>query len=121
MNRNERKYIAWLNRNFPRVAAAAVREIERDAMMGTVGDFSFIEKLTEAVEKIGPALVNVKAQRDLLKVQTERARQGLEPLDASQLSPTMKVEVEPSLNIPTWAKFLGGGLLVAGAVKMLRR
>lgn len=120
MNRNARKYIAWLKKAHPRVATAAIREVERDAMMG-LGEGSFIDKLTQAVEKVGPALVNVKAQRDLLKVQTERARQGLPPLDASQLSPTMRVAVEPSLNIPNWLKLLGGGLLVAGAVKLLRK
>lgn len=115
MNANQKKFVRWMAKNHPEVARRAKEMLERDALMAEVG--GFVDAFTDAIEKVAPALLNVKAQRDLLKVQVERARQGLEPLEASQISPTVKVAVEPSFTVPTWLKWTGGGLLVAAGAR----
>jgi len=106
VNANQKKFVGWLVKNHPKVARAATRAVERDALMGDLG--SFIDAFTSAIEKVAPALISADQQRRIMKMQVDRARQGLAPLEASQYSPT--VRVEPSFTVPGWVKWGAGGV-----------
>ena len=68
----------------------------------------------DAISKTATALVMTNAQRELLAVQIERARNGQPPLDSSEygLGATVGVSPEPIER----AGLVGGGLIVLWAL-----
>lgn len=115
MNTNQRKYVEFIKAKFPALYARAMAEVARQQRVAGIGELSgFLDTFTQAVEKLTPVVVQAKAQKDLLKVQMDRARQNLPPLEASQYAPAMRVEVQPSVGLSPMAKaaaWVGAGLL----------
>lgn len=110
MKRNQKKFVEWLAKRHPKLAKRALREVQKQAAMGTVD--GFFDTLVGAVQKIAPVVVQAKAQKDLLKVQMDRAKAGQPPLEAAQYSPGVQVEVKA----PAWVKPLAIGTAIGGAL-----
>jgi|SRR4051812_30026375 hypothetical protein len=70
------------------------------------------ESWIDALGRILPGLVMADSQRRLLNVQMDRARQGLPPLDASQVG----LGVSVGLSDSTRNLLIVGGLAAAGLV-----
>ena len=59
--------------------------------LSTIG--SWFSQLAPVIQGVGQAVVTVKAQNDLLKINLERAKQGLEPLTPQQAGTAVGVSV----------------------------
>ncbi len=100
-------FLQWLAMNQPEVYNRAMRAMAQQGLSGILdldtsawlADFNaglstgstttaqtqaWWEKLVPMITGIGQAVVTVKSQNDLLKLNLERAKKGLEPLTAQQ-------------------------------------
>lgn len=69
------------------------------------------------IVQAGTAYLQLEQQRELLKIQNERARQGLPPLDASAYTPGVSVGVAQSTqNTLITALLIMGGVYLAGKI-----
>lgn len=73
------------------------------------------ESWIDALERILPAVVSTWQQKEILQVQVERAKQGLPPLNASQLAAGVNVGLSPEVQRMVW---IGGAALLAAVVYM---
>lgn len=70
-----------------------------------------LQQLTTAAT----SYLSLEQQRELLRIQNERARQGLPPLDVSQYTPGVSVGVAQSTqNTLLWVVTIAGGVYLAG-------
>lgn len=69
------------------------------------------EKALAAATEIGGAYFGYQAQKDILKVQTQRAQQGLPPIPTEAYAPTIRhsVDIPPEFR----QQVMGGGTLMA--------
>lgn len=87
--KNRALYLAWLRQNFPELyddAVASVREsFERQQLSGlfdSIGNAfkGIIDNVTQSLPQLAQTYTQYQAQKDLLKANTQRAQQGLPPL-----------------------------------------
>lgn len=120
MNTNQRKYVEFIKAKFPALYERAMDEVARQQRVAGLGDWgNFFNNFTAAVEKITPTIIQAKGQRDLLKVNLNLAKQGKDPIKAENYAPAMKVQVEPSFNIPPAVTWIGGGLVALLLIRKL--
>lgn len=76
---------------------------------------SFLQTLAQTAT----TYLTLDQQKELLRIQNERARQGLPPLDVSQYTPGVSVGVESSTRNTALlvVGLLVGGMLLAKAIK----
>ena len=105
---NEQKFIDFMREFFPETYKEAMLQSSdsynaqlgldtpktRFPMQRAVPKKSWFESFTDSIKKIAPALIQYKTQKNILKVQLQRAKQGLPPLDTSALAPTIRVQPE---------------------------
>lgn len=60
-------------------------------------DASWYEKLIDVAKQAIPLFVQAEAQEEILDVQLKRAKQGLPPLNVSQISPQVNVGLAPQI------------------------
>lgn len=107
-----RQFLAWLRVNDPFLYEVALkggdilqREKEANAQMGDYslgfswGDLASgigdaFKTAASTVKDILPAYAQYKSQSKILKMQMERAQQGLPPLETEYYTPTVKVAPE---------------------------
>jgi len=61
---------------------------------GLEGFSDLISKFTDTISDIAPKYAEYKTQRSIAKMQMDRARKGLEPIDTAKLSPTIRIQPE---------------------------
>lgn len=94
------EFAAWLKRNHPGIYQKAKAEADRKTgvkQMAGLGEddakqgwfSSFLEKAAA----VGSTYLNLKNQRDALKLNIERAQAGMPPVDI-ETTPTLKTQVE---------------------------
>lgn len=104
-------FVKWVKIEFPRLAAAAERAAGAPGQLGglAAGEAvattvtqqpSAIDKFVSTIQTLAPQYLQYRAQQDLLKVQLDRARQGLPPLDPSQYAPAVQLSVDPRMYSP---------------------
>lgn len=71
--------------------AASLNEIAPNVVQLTEANRQGDEPWYEALARLLPAIAATQQQRELLKVQTERAKAGLPPLDTSQYGVGVRV------------------------------
>lgn len=54
-----------------------------------------LTSITDSLSKAAQAYLTVKGQKDILKLQSQRAAQNLPPLDSAYYTPGMRVDVAP--------------------------
>lgn len=125
MDRAQQEYIQYVKTKFPAVYSAAISKVKNE-----MGDFDWggmFSSFSKAVSEVAPQILQLKQQRDMLKLQTERAKKGQPPIDTGSYSAPVSYEygkgaydVETKIaGIPLkWLLLGGAGLLV---VFMLRK
>ncbi len=100
------QFADWLKTNHPALFKRAIRVAENATNngLGQVAPVaeptkSFWEKFTEAAAGLGTTYLTLKNQRDAMKINLERAQQGLSPIDAGTSAPviTTQVALSPEL------------------------
>lgn len=113
-----KKFIAWASKNAPQIAREIKREVSKAAnvtLSATVPETSrpWYETALDIAQQAIPTYIQYQAQRDIMKMQLDRARQGLPPLDTSQIAPTVRVQAEVP-GVTNWimpVALIGGGIL----------
>ena len=114
------QFMAWVQQNFPALAAAAIEAAENNSVSG-LGQMgppapeqlggSFWEKLTSGALALGGTYLTLRAQRDAMKLNLARAEQGLPPIDPGLSAPTIRtvIDIDPNL-ARNLASNIGSGL-----------
>lgn len=83
---------------------------------------AWYQDVLQSLTGAATAYLTLEQQRDLLRIQNERARQGLPPLDVSQYTPGVSVGVAQSTQQTLlWIVAIAGGVYLAGQLLGGRR
>lgn len=92
---NQDLFFEWLKRFSPALYSHAMKKSGLGVSIGTsIGNF-FSSALND-IKQLAPIYLQTRAQKQILDVQVARAKQGLPPLQTSQLAPTVKVQASIS-------------------------
>jgi len=116
------QFADWLKTEHPElfrkaVAAASKSELGQETTQQPTK--SFWQKFSEAAAGLGTTYLSLKNQRDAMKMNLERAKQGLPPIDAATAAPVVRtqVDVSPQLAqklVDTAGEGINKTLLLAG-------
>jgi hypothetical protein len=99
------QFADWLKTNHPEIFQRAIAVAEKNSValagLGEEPTKSFWEKFTEAAAGIGTTYLTLKNQRDAMKINLERAQQGLPPIDAATSAPVIRTQVDLSPELTT--------------------
>ena len=115
------QFANWLKQEHPSLFQAAVTKASQ-TQMSALGaeEKSFWSKFTDAAMGLGTTYLALKNQRDAMKLNLERAKQGQPPIDPATAAPVVRtqVEVSPQLQrelLSTAGEGINKTLLLAGA------
>lgn len=102
------QFVDWLKENFPDLARAAISHAENGSVLtnglGQMGPpapsgGSFWQKLAAGATALGTTYLALKNQREALRINLERAKQGQPPIDMGAAAPVIKtqVDIDPAL------------------------
>lgn len=129
-----KRAVAWVQANFPALYDASVRRVGNEMGAGGMRGLGaegaaaaptgvgWYDKIMNAFTTIAPEYLKVKAQKDLLAVQMDRARAGLPPLNAAQYAPGVQVSLPPGYvddafsSVPKWVWIAAAAALVGVVV-----
>jgi hypothetical protein len=133
---NVTEFFKWLDKTAPELSKAAranvfppktsINPLSIVLSTGTFGlgqdttaEPSIWDKLTNTIEKLLPVYAQYKQQRELIKLNIERAKQGLAPIEAEQIAPQVRV----GLTSDTQRLLLFGvlGVLGIGLIMSMKR
>lgn len=130
---SKKAFFAWLAQRHPELLRAAIRQAKRE---GAIEPFGFgvgqteteaekpagetekawyerlLDTVTETAGKILPVYYQSKAQRELIELNLERAKQGLPPIESTQVAPTIRTQVGIDPAVMNMLVFGGLGLAV---------
>ena len=130
------QFADWLKRTHPEIFKRAVAIAEKGTQTaelglwggggngGNGGGNGFWSKFSKAAAGLGTTYLALKNQRDMMKLNLERARQGQPPLDPATTAPVVRtqVDVSPELTerlvtgagrgLNTTLLFAGGAILL---------
>ncbi|HYC63296.1 MAG TPA: hypothetical protein VEC14_01085 [Reyranellaceae bacterium] len=100
------KFIQWVKQKHPQLYGAAVKRVGRPPVSvklaglgatttpATATESSgWISQISKAIEQLGAAYLTVRGQYDLLKINKDRAQQGLDPITHAQAGVGVPVNV----------------------------
>lgn len=120
------QYLSWLRSREPALYDAAMQyaaqhqtptlgDVSSDLANGqsAVTNTSLWDKIIDGVSKLGTAYLGYKSSKDLVKINTQRAQQGLPPLDSSEYGVGVNVGLNSGTrnDITQWL-LIGGGIIV---------
>lgn len=117
-------FAQWLKNTHPDIFRRAVTVAENSTAtlegLGEEPKESFWSKFTKAAAGLGTTYLALKNQRDVMKINLERAQQGQPPIDAATSAPVVRTQVDmsPELTnrlVSTAGAGINRTLLLAGA------
>lgn len=105
-------YLQWLDKQYPGLITAFKQNM-RSQLLGE-NDGGLVDKLIN----FGQGLVQLRTQKDILKVQQQRAAQGLPPLDTSSMGlPPIRIQTDVSPEMRKELRLgLKQGILIFGGI-----
>lgn len=124
------QFADWLKKTHPEIFKRAVKIAESGNQLGLMGPPAngggngFWSKFSKAAAGLGTTYLALKNQRDMMKLNLERARQGQPPIDPATAAPVVRtqVDVSPELTerlVAGAGRGLNTTLLFAGAAVLL--
>lgn len=134
------EFLNWLRKREPRIFKAALSaRMNTEAMpqrtsifgMGEIdpvtgldlapvaGDDEWYEKLFSTVKEILPSVLQFQTGKELVELNIERAKAGLDPIDVSQISPQLNVGIAPQTQ--KMIMYGGAAILALLALNMFRK
>lgn len=128
-------FLTWLKKDFPEVYKRAVVDSHAelsppgvggifDSISSAIGKIDF-GKLSENIVKAGTAVIAVKGQKDILKLNLERAKAGQPPIDPASMytTPTINTDINLDPSARRWVddslQSMQTPLLIGGAALLL--
>lgn len=99
-NRARMQFLTWVRTNFPDLYSEAIAQAEgmtENAKLAGLGEDeqpSFWQKVAGGLTSLGTTYLTLKNQRDAMKLNLERAQQGLPPVDAGVTAPVVRTEID---------------------------
>ena len=95
------QFADWLKTNHPEIFRKAVAIAENStATLESLGEQdikpSFWSKFTTAAIGLGTTYLSLKNQRDAMKINLERAKSGMPPIDMATSAPVVRTQVDLS-------------------------
>lgn len=131
-------FLGWLSQYSPEVYAAVLEQVPEAAaqmsvtphMQGLGQDpttatttqpaaVPWWEKIVDVAGSIGSAYLNYQAQKDILKVQQDRASRGLPPITSDVYAPTIRHQVDVPQEFKQAAMGTGTLLALGGGALLL--
>lgn len=121
-----KQFLNWLAKTRPDFMRAVIRAAKRNGAIEPFGfgqdeeteeDKAWWETLIDTAGQLATQYYQVQSQRDIIKMNAERAKQGLPPIDTSDVAPRVGVDVAidwEQLKVPL---LIGGGLLAFALLK----
>lgn len=108
------QFMTVIKREFPEVYAQALRAGDRAGGLGDTqpqasGGFNF-SAFTDAVSRLLPAYTGYRMQRDVYRVNLERAKAGQPLIDAAAFAPVVRTQVDVSPEIADRLQNQVGGI-----------
>lgn len=124
---NQKKYILWMKKNSPKLYRAAIAKMSQSTLLGEEPPTpeNWFSSLTNTIMDLAPKYLQLKQQKDVMKMQMKRAQQGLPPANVADYAPVVKADInlapetrkeiieagQSSLNDMMKPLLIGGGLL----------
>jgi len=116
------QFADWLKQEHPMLFQRAIAEASKSTLGQETTQQptkSFWQKFTEAAAGLGTTYLSIKNQQDMMKLNMQRAQQGLPPIDAATAAPVVRtqVDVSPQLAqklVDTAGEGINKTLLLAG-------
>ncbi len=89
--KNRMRFIHWLKTYNPALYRKAIVR-NRNSQLNGFGDF--FTSVTDTIKNLAPTYIQTRAQRDLLRMQMERARAGMPPLNPIDYAPAVRIETQ---------------------------
>lgn len=129
--KNRARFLDWLREYNPALFRAAVKYAENwkegvkaaggaptalsGVALGDTTDSTWWQQLTQGITSMGTAYLAYEGQKNIIALNTQRASQGLPPLDPSTGAPTVRTTVGLSPELMARLQ-TGGSWLIIGAV-----
>lgn len=125
------QFLTWLKNRHPEVYESAILKADSSTLgeaqdTSNQNDTPWWQKAVTGVIAAGSTYLNLKAQRDALKMNLQRAEQGLPPVDTSEITqaPTVRTQVDLPPEIITKVTESAGQnvnkmLMVGGGIALL--
>lgn len=119
----QQAYVDMVRTQYPDVYRQAMAMVKKD-LSGLGFDFtSMFSTFTNAVSQVAPQILQLKQQRDMLKIQTERAKKGLPPVEnTAGYNVALPYETTQSGAYNVEARFMGMPvkyLLIGGSILLI--
>lgn len=125
---NRRRFLTWFRKFNPKAYAAVMKRVGLSSMSAEadpVAEPSMWDSIISGAKEVLPMLVQARAQKQIFDAQLTRAKQGLAPLQTSEIAPTIRIETGVTSSTGDMIKkmALPIGLSVAGlaAVLLMRK
>ena len=118
------QFLQWVQDSFPALSAAVIEYADTPGSSGLGAEQSWWQKAAGGFMALGTTYLALKNQREALKINLERAKSGLAPIDIAATAPVIRtqVEIDPALAAKIGSG-IGGGMnqmmLIGGAVLLL--
>lgn len=128
---NRAKYIAWLRTNYPDLYNEAMPQQNVGGFLDSIGSVfnNVVNNVTQALPNLANTYAQYRAQEQLIRMNSERAKQGLAPLSYQngQLvdsggQPYTSGDLSIAQTASQWGPYLiGGAVLILGFMLLRRR
>ena len=126
---NRAKFLSWVKSRHPKIyRMALLRAGSRSGRLSGLGQEteSWWSKMATGIQEMIPAALQYRQQKDIMKMQLQRAQAGLPPANVADYTPVLKIETE--LAPETRAAFIDQlgkpvifGALALGAFLLLKK
>lgn len=98
---SQQKFLEWLQKRDPFtfnviVKRHALKQARKGTRLSAIDWSGLFTTAVDTIKNVAPQYLQLKQQKKILDVQIDRAKKNLPPLDATQYSPPVKVEVATS-------------------------
>lgn len=88
---SKKLYVIWVKKNFPKLYRAA---LVSNAGNGMGGGWDWLDNITESITSLAPKYIQYKQQKKVMKMQMDRAKQGLPPANVADYAPVIKTQID---------------------------
>jgi len=122
VEKNRKSFLQWTKKKFPKLYQRALLDVQSKKGLGesdSNGFTDFFGNIFSSLKDLAPSVLQFKQQKSLMKMQLERAKQGLPPANVADYTPTFKAQVDlaPSTRraVITGATDMMKPILIGGA------
>ena len=94
---NRAKFLSWVKSQHPKIyRMALLRAGNRGRSLSGLGqeEVSWWSKMVTSIQEVIPAALQYRQQKDIMKMQLQRAQAGLPPANVADYTPVLKIQTD---------------------------